>query len=173
MAEATGRTRGSRRRSLALMVWSAVVFVVVAAISSCGSNASTPSAAATPTVPSIPSPSPAATGPFWVIDATAYPGDPPDLMAAVKALAIRPSTGALFEVNSLFVAGDWAVGWAGVQPFPSAVSSSTETAVVIGHLLGGTWVLTTDRDPTFCAVLAQTPQTIANDDERAYFVGCH
>jgi hypothetical protein len=158
------------------MVPLAVALVAVAAIASCGSNVSTPSPAtsptASPTVPPTPSPSPAPTGPFWVIDAASYQGASPDLIAAIKALPVRPSTGTLFEVNSLFVANDWAIAWAGVEPFPSAVASPTETAVVIGHLVGGVWILTTDGDPTFCAVLAQAPQVIASDDERAYFVGC-
>jgi hypothetical protein len=161
-------SRGNCRRPLALIVWLAVGLVAVAAVASCGSNVSTPSAAATPTasptVPPTASPSPEPPGPFWVIGAASYQGVPPDLIAAIKALPVRPSTGTLFAVNSLFVANDWAIAWAGVAPFPSAAASPTETAVVIGHLVGDSWVLTTDRDPGFCSVLAQAPPVIANDE---------
>jgi hypothetical protein len=123
-------------------------------------------------VPPTASPSPEPTGPFWVIDAASFGDAPPDLIAAIGALPVRPSTGTLFEVNSLVVASDWAVASAGVAPFPSALASPTETAVVIGHLVGNSWTLTTDRDPGFCSVLAQAPAAIVNGEERAYFVGC-
>jgi hypothetical protein len=157
-----------------------LVAIVASVLVACGSSVSTPYPTArltavpipSPTAPARPSPSPAPTGPFWVIDAASYPGATTDLVSAIEALPVRPSTGTLFEVSSLLVVNDWAIAWAGVVPLPSAMASPTETAVVIGHLVGGSWILTTDRDPTFCAVLAQSPQAIANDEERAYFVGC-
>lgn len=139
----------------------------------CGTNVATPSPTAPParTVPATPSTSPTPAGPFWIVESSA--GDPPELVAAIRALPGKPSTGTAFVVDSVTVVQDWAIGWAGVEPYPSALASPTETAVVLGHLVGGGWVVITDRDPDFCTVLAEAPQIIADNGERAYFAGCH
>lgn len=182
------RDRGqfqSGRRASAILAATALLALVLAAVASCGSNGPTPSPVASQTAPPTTSPSPSLTsspspapfptptGPFWFVDPSTFPSQSPDLIAAIEALSVRPSTGTLFQVDSLLVSGDWAIAWAAVEPFPSALASPAETVVVIGHLVGGNWVLVSDRDPTFCAVLAQAPQDIANDQERAYFSGSH
>jgi hypothetical protein len=45
--------------------------------------------------------------------------------------------------------------------------------VVIAHRTASGWQTISDRDDGFCATLKQLPQSLMDDTERAYYVGCN
>jgi hypothetical protein len=83
-----------------------------------------------------------------------------------------PDTAAGFTVNGVCSSGDWAVLSAVASGSLNSPAPVTETLIAIAHRTGSTWTVVTDRDATFCAVLAAVPASILSADERAYFGGC-
>jgi hypothetical protein len=164
---------GVTRRVVALAV------VVIAA--ACGSSpTSPPSASSTAAVPSpatsattvAPAVSPSA-GPAWSVAPGSATGADPALLATVAALKTYPDTAAGFTVTGVRSSGDWAVLSAVASGSINAPAPVTETLMAIAHRTGSTWTVVTDRDATFCAVLASVPASVLSADERAYFGGCH
>lgn len=111
----------------------------------------------------------------WVVASEAVPSDaPPEMVSAIQSFQPpRPVLGSGFVVETVQIDGDWAVATGHAVAGPSDLNTPTETIVVIAHRTASGWQTISDRDDGFCATLKQLPQSLMDDTERAYYVGCN
>ena len=124
----------------------------------------------------IGSPAPSVVPVDWALSSQALPsGAPAELVSAIQSFQPpRPVLGPGYVIETLQVDGDWAVATGHAVAGPSDLNTPTETIVVIVHRTAASgWQTISDRDDAFCATLKQLPQSLMDDTERSYYVGCN